>query len=124
RLAFAPPGHGTAPHLAGELFKRIAGIEMTTIPYRGAAPAIQDVIPGRVDLFFNNIAPLLTLMEQGQLRILAVTTAKRTPAAPDVPPLAAAGMSGFDVSGGDAFFLPAHIPLPRTNQNPPPPPPR
>jgi len=111
KLTFATPGHGTAPHLAGELFKRVAGIEMTTIPYRGAAPAIQDVIPGRVDLFFNNIAPLLSLMQQGQLRILAVTTAKRTPAAPDVPTLAEAGMSGFDVSGWYAFFVPAKTPL-------------
>src|SRR5262245_47337919 len=58
-VRFASPGHGTSPHLAGELFKRAAGIEMTTVPYRGAAPAIQDVIPGRVDVFFNNIAPLL-----------------------------------------------------------------
>jgi tripartite-type tricarboxylate transporter receptor subunit TctC len=77
KLSFATPGHGTAPHLAGELFKRAAGIALTTIPYRGAAPAIQDVIPGRVDVFFNNIAPLLSLMQQGQLRALAVTTAKR-----------------------------------------------
>jgi tripartite-type tricarboxylate transporter receptor subunit TctC len=110
KLTFATPGHGTAPHLAGELFKRVAGIEMTTVPYRGAAPAIQDVIPGRVDVFFNNIAPLLALMQQGQLRILAVTTAKRTPAAPDVPTLAEAGISGFDVSGWYAFFVPAKTP--------------
>jgi tripartite-type tricarboxylate transporter receptor subunit TctC len=111
KLTFATPGHGTAPHLAGELFKRVAGIEMTTIPYRGAAPAIQDVIPGRVDLFFNNIAPLLSLMQQGQLRILAVTTGKRTSAAPDVPTLAESGISGFDVSGWYAFFVPARTPV-------------
>src|SRR6266568_885146 len=80
-VRFASPGHGTSPHLAGELFKRAAGIEMTTVPYRGAAPAIQDVIPGRVDVFFNNIAPLLSLMQQGQLRALAVTTAMRKPIA-------------------------------------------
>src|SRR5262245_50044396 len=93
KLSFATPGHGTAPHLAGELFKRAAGIEMTTVPYRGAAPAIQDVIPGRVDVFFNNIAPLLSLMQQGQLRALAVTTAKRTSAAPDLPTLAETGLT-------------------------------
>ena len=85
KLSFATPGHGTAPHLAGELFKRAAGIALTTIPYRGAAPAIQDVIPGRVDLFFNNIAPLLSLMQQGQLRALAVTTAQRSAAFPEIP---------------------------------------
>jgi tripartite-type tricarboxylate transporter receptor subunit TctC len=110
KLTFATPGHGTSPHLAGELFKRAAGIAMTTIPYRGAAPAIQDVIPGRVDVFFNNIAPLLSLMQQGQLRALAVTTAKRVPAAPDVPTLAEAGLPGFDVAGWYAFFVPANTP--------------
>jgi len=110
RISFASPGHGTAPHLAGELFKRVAAIEMTIVPYRGAAPAIQDLIPGRVDVLFNNVAPLLPLMQQGQLRALAVTTAQRTPAAPDVPTLAEAGMPGFDVSGWYAFFVPANTP--------------
>jgi tripartite-type tricarboxylate transporter receptor subunit TctC len=110
KLTFASPGLGSAPHLAGELFKRRAGLEMTTIPYRGAAPAIQDVIPGRVDLFFNNIAPLISLMQQDQLRVLAVTTTKRSPPAPDVPTLAEAGMPGFDVSGWYAFFVPAKTP--------------
>jgi tripartite-type tricarboxylate transporter receptor subunit TctC len=110
KLSFASPGYGTAPHLAGELFKRVAGIELTVIPYRGAAPAIQDVIPGRVDVFFNNIAPLISLMQQNQLRVLAVTTAKRSPAAPDVPTLAESGMAGFDVAGWYAFFVPAKTP--------------
>jgi tripartite-type tricarboxylate transporter receptor subunit TctC len=110
KLSFATPGLGTVPHLAGELFKREAGLEMTTIPYRGAAPAIQDVIAGRVDLFFNNIAPLISLMQQDQLRVLAVTTTRRSPAAPDVPTLAQAGVAGFDVSGWYAFFVPAKTP--------------
>jgi tripartite-type tricarboxylate transporter receptor subunit TctC len=110
KLSFASPGHGTSPHLAGELFKRTAGIELTVIPYRGAAPAIQDLIPGRVDVFFNNIAPMLSLMQQGQLRVLAVTTAKRTSAAPNVPTLAEAGLAGFDVAGWYAFFVPAKTP--------------
>lgn len=110
KLSFASPGHGTSPHLAGELFKRTAGIALTIIPYRGAAPAIQDLIPGRVDVFFNNIAPMLSLMQQGQLRVLAVTTAKRTPAAPNVPTLAEAGLAGFDVAGWYAFFVPAKTP--------------
>ena len=111
KISFASPGHGTAPHLAAELFKREAGFEMTVIPYRGAAPAIQDVIPGRVDFFFNNIAPMLPLMQQGQLRALAVTSGKRSPAAPDVPTLAEAGLPGFDVSGWYAFYVPAKTPL-------------
>jgi tripartite-type tricarboxylate transporter receptor subunit TctC len=77
-------------------------------PYRGAAPAIHDVIAGRVDVFFNNIAPLVALMQQGQVRALAVTTARRTPAAPDVPTLEESGLPGFDVAGWYAFFVPAN----------------
>jgi len=107
---FATPGHGTGPHLAGELFKRVAGIELTHVPYRGAAPALNDVIPGRVDSFFNNIAAVLPLKQQGQLRVLAVTTAKRAPAAPDIPTLAESGLTDFDVSGWYAFFVPAGTP--------------
>jgi len=110
RLTFASPGHGTGPHLAGELFKRTAGIELTHVPYRGAAPALQDLIPGRVDSFFNNIAPVVPLMQQGQLRALAVTTAKRTPAVPDLVTVAESGLPGFDVSGWYAFVVPAKTP--------------
>jgi tripartite-type tricarboxylate transporter receptor subunit TctC len=109
-LTFASPGHGTGPHLAGELFKRVAGIELVHVPYRGAAPALQDVVPGRVDSFFNNIAAVVPLMRQGQLRVLAITTARRTPAAPEVPTLAESGLAGFDVSGWYAIFVPAKTP--------------
>lgn len=107
---FATPGHGTGPHLAGELFKRTAGIELTHVPYRGAAPAINDLIPGRVDSFFNNIAPVVPLMKQGQVRGLAVTTARRSAAAPDVPTIAESGLPGFDVPGWYAIFVPAKSP--------------
>jgi tripartite-type tricarboxylate transporter receptor subunit TctC len=107
RLTYASPGHGTSPHLAAELFKRVAGIELTHVPYRGAAPAIQDVIPGRVDSFFNNIAPVVPLMREGQLRLLAVTSARRAPVTPEVPTVAESGLPGFDVSGWYAFFVPA-----------------
>jgi tripartite-type tricarboxylate transporter receptor subunit TctC len=110
KITFASPGYGTGPHLAGEMFKRVAGIELTHVPYRGAAPALQDLVPGRVDSLVNNIAPIVPLMQQGQLRVLAVTTAKRTPAAPDVPTLAESGLRGFDVSGWYAFFVPAKTP--------------
>ncbi len=88
-LTSATAGHGTGSHLVAELFKRTAGIEMTHVPYRGAAPALQDLIPGRVDSFFNNIAPVIPLMQQGQLRALAVT---------------------FDVSGWYAFYFPTKTP--------------
>ena len=98
-LTFATAGHGTGSHLVGELFKRTAGIQLTHVPYRGAAPALQDLIPGRVDSFFNNIAPVIPLMAQGQLRALGVSTARRVPAAPEVTTFAESGVPGFDVSG-------------------------
>ena len=110
KLTFASPGHGTSPHLAAELFRRIAGIELTHVPYRGAAAALQDLVPGRVDSFFNNIAGVIPLMRDGQLRVLAVTSAQRTPAAPDVPTMAESGVPSFDVSGWYAFFVPARTP--------------
>jgi tripartite-type tricarboxylate transporter receptor subunit TctC len=110
KLTMATPGHGTGPHLAAELLKRVAGIQLTHVPYRGAAPALQDVIPGRVDSFFNNIAPVMPLINDGKVRALAVTTAKRTPAAPDIPTVAESGMPGFDVPGWYAFFVPAKTP--------------
>ena len=110
KVTFATPGHGTGPHLAGEMFKRTTKIELTHVPYRGAAPALNDVIAGRVDSFFNNIAPVMPLMQQGQLQIVAVTTAKRTPAAPNIPTLAESGLPGFDVSGWYAFYVPAKTP--------------
>jgi tripartite-type tricarboxylate transporter receptor subunit TctC len=107
---FGTPGHGTGPHLAGELFKRTAGIELQHVPYRGAAPGLNDLIPGRIDSFFNNIAPVVPLMNQGQVRGLAVTTAKRSAAAPEVPTIAESGLPGFDVPGWYAIFIPARSP--------------
>ena len=80
------------------------------MPYRGAAPAIQDLIPGRVDSFFNNIAPTVPLMKQGQIRGIAVTSARRAPAMPDLPTTAESGLPGFDVSGWYAFVTPAKTP--------------
>jgi len=107
---FGTPGHGTGPHLAGELFKRLAGIELTHVPYRGAAPGLNDLVGGRIDSFFNNIAPVVPLMNQGQVRGLAVTTAKRSGAALDVPTIAESGLPGFDVPGWYAIFVPAKTP--------------
>jgi tripartite-type tricarboxylate transporter receptor subunit TctC len=109
-LTMATPGYGTGPHLAGELFKREAGIQLTHVPYRGAAPALQDVITGRVDAFFNNIAPVMPLISEGKVRALAVTTAKRAPAAPEIPSVAELVVPGFDVPGWYAFFVPTKTP--------------
>ena len=81
KITFASSGTGTSTHLSGELFKRMTGIEMTHVPYRGVAPALNDVIPGRVDVMFNTMAGVLQQARGGQLRGLAVTSAKRFPTA-------------------------------------------
>jgi tripartite-type tricarboxylate transporter receptor subunit TctC len=110
KVTFASSGHGTSVHLSGELFKRMAGIEMLHVPYRGAGPALNDLLPGRVDVMFNNIGAVLPLIQSDKLRGLAVTTAKRTPAAPNLPPIAEVGVPGFDVSSWYALFAPARTP--------------
>jgi len=92
------------------LFKRKAGIEMTHVPYRGAGPAFNDLIPGRVDVMINFTASSLPLVRQGQLRALAVATAKRLEVAPDLPTMAEAGVAGVEVSSWSAFFVPAKTP--------------
>jgi tripartite-type tricarboxylate transporter receptor subunit TctC len=105
KVTFASPGVGTVPHLAGELFKQIAGIEMTHVPYRGDAPALTDTIAGRVDLQIGGSA-MLEQIRSGQVRGLAVTTAKRSQLAPELPSVAEGGVPGFDVTGWFAFFVP------------------
>jgi len=109
KLALASPGTGSTPHLAGELLKQMAGIEMTHVPYRGASPALNDLIPGRVDCYFGSGA-LLENMRSGQLRGLAVTSAKRDPAAPELPTMAEAGVPGYEVSSWHGLFVPARTP--------------
>ena len=106
KVTFASSGHGTSVHLAGELFKRMADIDILHVPYRGAGPALNDLLPGRVDVMFNNIGAVLPLIQGEKLRGLAVTTAKRTPALP-VPTIAESGLPGFDVSSWYAFLAPA-----------------
>src|SRR5262249_28719079 len=83
------------------------GIEMTHVPYRGAGPAFNDLIPGRIDAMINFTSSSLPLVRQGQLRALAVTTAKRLPIAPEVPTMAQAGVEGVEVSSWSAFLTPA-----------------
>ena len=99
-------------HLSGELFKRMTGIEMTHVPYRGSAPALQDVIAGRLDLIFDNITAALPQVKSGNGRGLAVTTGARRAVAPELPTIAEAGVPGFDVSSWFAFFVPAKTPAP------------
>jgi tripartite-type tricarboxylate transporter receptor subunit TctC len=107
KITFASGGHGSSLHLAGALFKRMTGIEMTHVPYRGAAPAFNDLIPGRVDVMFNLISSSLPLARSGKIRILAVATLQRAAIAPDLPTVAESGVPGFDVSSWIGLFVPA-----------------
>ena len=107
---YASSGHGTSVHLSGELFNKMTGLKLQHIPYRGAGPALNDLIPGRVDVMFNNIGAVMPLIAGGQLRALAVTSAKRARELPDVPTVAEAGVPGFDVSAWYALFVPAKTP--------------
>jgi tripartite-type tricarboxylate transporter receptor subunit TctC len=110
KTTFASSGAGTSIHLSGELFKRVAGIEMTHVPYRGGAPALNDLIPGRVDLMFNVMSSVLPQVQAGQMRGLAVTSAQRVAAAPEFPTMAEGGLPGFEVTGWFGFMLPAKTP--------------
>jgi tripartite-type tricarboxylate transporter receptor subunit TctC len=110
KLAFASSGVGTSIHLSGELLKRVAGIDMTHVPYRGGAPAVADLIPGRVDLMFNVMSSVLPQVRAGQMRGLAVTTPQRVAAAAEFPTFAEAGLPGFEVTGWFGFFVPAKTP--------------
>jgi tripartite-type tricarboxylate transporter receptor subunit TctC len=110
KITYASGGHGSTLHLAGELFKRMTGIEMSHVPYRGAAPAFNDLIPGRVDVMFNLLASSLPQVRAGRLRGLAVTTLQRVAVAPELPTVAESGVPGFDVSSWIGLFVPAKTP--------------
>jgi tripartite-type tricarboxylate transporter receptor subunit TctC len=110
KYTFASSGNGTSQHLSGELFKTMAGVEMQHIPYKGSPPALQDVMGGQVTMTFDNITTAWTLAKDGRLRALAVTTAKRSAVAPDVPTLAESGLPGFEVGSWQGVFAPAGTP--------------
>jgi tripartite-type tricarboxylate transporter receptor subunit TctC len=110
KLNFASSGAGTSIHLSGELFKVMAGVQMTHVPYKGSAPALADLIGGQVQLMFDNLPPSLPQIKAGKLRALAVTSATRAPALPDVPTVAEAGLPGFEASSWFGVLAPAGTP--------------
>jgi tripartite-type tricarboxylate transporter receptor subunit TctC len=112
KLNFGSGSTGSAGHLAGELFKSMAGVDMAHIPYKGAAAAMQDLIGGRVELMFDNLASSLSQVKAGRIRALAVTTARRSALAPDLPTIAESGLPGFDISTWFGIFVPAGTPRP------------
>jgi tripartite-type tricarboxylate transporter receptor subunit TctC len=110
KATYASSGYGTSVHLSGELFNRMAGLNLRHIPYRGAGPAFNDLIPGRVDVMFNNIGSVVPFIKGGKLRALGVTSLRRNAELPDVPTVSEAGVPGFEVIGFYAFFAPARTP--------------
>jgi len=111
KVSWASPGVGTVPHLSGELFKHMTGIEMTHVPYRGMTDGLMtDLMTGRVDLMFNTTGSLLQPVKSNQLRGLAVTTAKRFPGALELPTVAESGVPGYDVSSWYGLYAPAKTP--------------
>lgn len=110
RISYGTFGNGTSAHLAGELFKRMAGVNMTMVPYKGSAPAITDLIGGQIQVMFTTVASAAALIEAGQLRALAVTTADRSPAFPQLPTVAEAGFPGFEAETWYGLFAPAKTP--------------
>jgi tripartite-type tricarboxylate transporter receptor subunit TctC len=110
KITFASSGTGASPHLNGELFKRLAGVEMTHVPYRGGGPALNDLIPGRVDAMFATLPSVLAQVQSKIVRALGVASAKRSPFAPDIPTIAESGVPNFDVTDGYALFLPPRTP--------------
>jgi tripartite-type tricarboxylate transporter receptor subunit TctC len=110
KWSFASSGNGTSQHLSGELFKGMAGVEMQHIPYKGSPPALNDVMGGQVSMTFDNITTAWALAKGGKLRALAVTTASRSPVAPEVPTLAESGLPGYEIGSWQGVFAPAGTP--------------
>ena len=109
-INFASSGHGTPAHLAGELFNSMAGVKMVHVPYKGAAPALADLLGGQVQLMFSTMPPALPHVKDGKLRALAVTSAKRSPAAPDLPTLDEIALPGFEANTWHGVVVPAGTP--------------
>jgi tripartite-type tricarboxylate transporter receptor subunit TctC len=112
KLDFASGSTGSTGHLAGELFKQMTGTYMVHIPYKGSAPAVGDLLAGRVQLMFDNLASALPNIQAGKVRALAVTTLKRSAFVPDLPTLDESGLKGFDMTTWWGLMAPAQTPQP------------
>ncbi|MGM5019096.1 Bug family tripartite tricarboxylate transporter substrate binding protein [Tardiphaga sp. 367_B4_N1_1] len=111
RITYASVGPGSIPHLTAEMFSRAAGIKMMHVPYRGASPALQDLLAGHVDLSVEtSLVTTVSSLSTGRLKVLAITGPERSPLMPDVPTVAEAGYPGFSAQGWFGFFGPAGLP--------------
>jgi tripartite-type tricarboxylate transporter receptor subunit TctC len=111
-LTYGSAGVGTSQHLAGELFKTLAGIDIQHVPYRGIAAVMPDLLGGRLTMAFGNISAILPLVRDGKLRALAVSSPRRSASAPDLPTMIEAGFAGFDSTAWFALMAPAGTPQP------------
>ena len=110
KLFFGSSGSGTSIHLSGELFNTLAGVKMQHVPYKGRAEAIPDLLGGRIQMIFDNMPSALPLVQEGKLRAIAVTSAQRSPAAPNIPTIAESGLPGFEATSWFALLGAAGIP--------------
>ena len=109
-ITFGSGGNGTTHHLSGALFEKMTGVDMTHVPYKGAGQALPDLIGGQINIMFDNITSSMAYIKSGKLRVLAVTTPKRSAALPDVPTMQEAGVPGYEMSGWFGLLAPAKTP--------------
>jgi tripartite-type tricarboxylate transporter receptor subunit TctC len=110
KLNYASAGNGVANHLAMELFKQMAGVDIMHVPYKGAPQAVTDVLAGHMNMMFNSIAPIVAQIRAGRVRVLGVASAKRSPQLPEVPTISEAGVPGFEADNWFGMFAPAKTP--------------
>jgi len=110
KLNGASAGNGTANHLALELFKQMAGVDITHVPYKGAPQAVTDVLAGHIQMTFNSIAPIIAHIRAGRMKVLGVASSKRSSQLPEVPTISEAGVPGFEAENWFGLFVPAQTP--------------
>jgi tripartite-type tricarboxylate transporter receptor subunit TctC len=110
KFTFGSPGAGTVGHLAGEILKQSAGIDLIHVPYKGASPALTDLMGGQIHLYLSSLPPAAVQMKAGKIRAIGVTSATRSPVLPDVPTLAESGVTGYDVTNWWGLLGPAKMP--------------
>ena len=112
KVTFGSSGSGTSIHLSGELFKQMAGVDIQHVAYKGSAPAVNDLLGNHIAIMFDNMPSAISHVKAGKLRPLAVTTAQRSPALPDVPTIAEAGVPGYEATSWFGLLAPAKTPAP------------
>ena len=112
KVSFGSPGNGTPAHLGGELFNQMAGTQMVHVPYKGSAPAMNDLISGQITVMIDNMPALLPQVQAGRLRALGVASPSRASGAPDIPTVAESGLPGFNVTAWKGLMAPAGTPKP------------